>query len=116
MKATIFMSLRPIVSDTILLFLPVPPSNEVYLLQKYRWLILANQSNIRCRSDPRMNSHFHALMNTYDYEDALFRIGSNLTDFRDLKEMYVQFNSRNVGNPLLALNELEEHSKMKILT
>lgn len=55
-----------------------------------------------------MDSHFHALMNTYDYEDALFRIDPNLKDFRDLKEMYVQFNSRNGGNPLLARIELEE--------
>ena len=27
-------------------------------------------------------------MNTYDYEDALFRIDPNLRDFRDLKEKY----------------------------
>ena len=47
-------------------------------------------------------------MNTYDYEDALFRIDPNLREFRDLKEMYVQFNSRNGGNPLLARNELKE--------
>ena len=76
--------------------------------KKYRWLILSNQSNIRYHSDPRMDSHFHVLMNTYDYEDALFRIDPNLKDFRDLKEMYVQFNSRNGGNPLLARNELKE--------
>ena len=55
-----------------------------------------------------MDSHFHALMNTYDYEDALFRIDPNLKDFRDLKEMYVQFNSRNGGNPLLARNEFKD--------
>ena len=86
----------------------LPPSDEVYLLQKYRWLILSNQSNIRYHSDPRMDSHFHVSMNTYDYEDALFRIDPNLKDFRDLKEMYVQFNSRNGRNPLLARNELKE--------
>lgn len=86
----------------------LPPSDEVYLLQKYRWLILANRSNVRYRNEPRMDSHFHALMNTYDYEDALFRIDPNLKEFRDLKELYVQFNSRNGGNPLLARNELEE--------
>jgi transposase len=86
--------------------LSLPPSNEVYLLQKYRWLILTNQSNIRYHSDPRMDSHFHALMNTYDYEDALFRIDANLRDFRDLKELYLQFNSRNAGKPLEARNEL----------
>lgn len=47
-------------------------------------------------------------MNTYDYENALFRIDPNLKEFRDLKEMYVQFNSKNSGNPLLARNELKE--------
>lgn len=84
----------------------LPPSDEVYLLQKYRWLVLVNQSNIRYRNDPRMDAHFHALMNTYDYEDALFRMDSNLRDFRDLKEKYVQFNSRNGGNPLHARSEI----------
>ena len=29
----------------------LPPSDEVYLLQKYRWLILCNQSNIRYHTD-----------------------------------------------------------------
>lgn len=85
----------------------LPPSDEVYLLQKYRWLILSNQVNIRYHSNPRMDSHFHALMNTYDYEDALFRIDPNLREFRDLKELYIQFNSRNAGNPLAARGELK---------
>jgi transposase len=95
----------------------LPPSDEVYLLQKYRWLILSNQTNIRYHNDPRMDSHFHALMNTYDYEDALFRIDPNLRDFRDQKELYVQFNSRNAGKPIEARNELSklilEYSKSK---
>lgn len=86
----------------------LPPSDEVYLLQKYRWLVLSNQSNIKYHSDPRMDSHFHCLMNTYDYEDALFRIDPKLRDFRDLKEIYIQFNSRNAGKPIEARNELDE--------
>ena len=86
----------------------LPPSDEVYLLQKYRWLILVNQSNVRYHADPRMDPHFRVLMNTYDYEDALFRIDPNLRDFRDLKEKYVQFNSRNGGNPIKARSELCE--------
>ena len=85
---------------------PLPLSDEVYLLQKFRWLILASQSNIRYHADPRMDSHFHALMNTYDYEDALFRIDPDLKDYRDLKELYIQFNSTNSGKPLEARNEL----------
>ncbi len=86
----------------------LPPSNEVYLLQKYRWLILSNQSNIKYHYEPRMDAHFRCLMNTYDYEDALFRIDPKLKDFRELKELYIQFNSRNTGKPINARNELEE--------
>ncbi len=52
----------------------LPISDEVYILQKYRWLILSNQSNIRYHSDLRMDQHFHVLMNTYDYEDWLFAL------------------------------------------
>ena len=85
----------------------LPPSDEVYLLQKYRWLILANQANIRYHTDPRVDQHFHVLMNTYDYEDALFRIDPNLKDFRELKELYISFNSRNAGNPVSAKAELD---------
>ena len=55
-----------------------------------------------------MDSHFRCLMNTYDYEDALFRIDPKLKDFRDLKETYIQFNSRNAGKPLEARRELDE--------
>ena len=55
-----------------------------------------------------MDPHFHCLMNTYDYEDALFRIDPNLKDFRDLKELYIQFNTRNAGKPIEASKELEE--------
>ena len=85
---------------------PLPLSAKVYLLQKFRWLVLASQSNIRYHADPRMDSHFHALINTYDYENALFRIDPDLKDYRDLKELYIQFNSRNSGKPLEARNEL----------
>lgn len=85
----------------------IPPSDEVYLLQKYRWLILANQSNIKYHSDPRVDSHFHVLMNTFDYEDALFRIDPKLREYRELKEKYVQFNSRNAGNPTEARKEMQ---------
>lgn len=88
--------------------LSLPLSDEVYLLQKYRWLILSNHSNITYHSDPRMDSHFRCLMNTYDYEDALFRLDPKLRDFRDLKEKYIQFSNRNAGKPFEARKELDE--------
>lgn len=86
----------------------IPPSREVYLLQKYRWLILANRSTITYHSDPRMDTHFRCLMNTYDYEDALFQIDPNLRELRDLKEMYITFNERNAGQPMDARIELDD--------
>ncbi len=47
-------------------------------------------------------------MNTYDYEDALFRIDPRLRQFREYKELDICFNSRNAGNPLTAQKELDE--------
>lgn len=85
-----------------------PLSDEVYLLQKYRWLILANRSNIRYKSELRIDSHFHVLMNTYDYEDALFRVDPLLREMRDEKELYVSLNKRNAGNPIAARSEIKE--------
>ena len=86
----------------------LPPSDEVYLLRKYRWLVLSSQSNIKYHTDPRMDPHFRCLMNTFDYEDALFRIDPKLRDFRDLKVVYIRFNNRNAGNPISARIELAD--------
>lgn len=46
-------------------------------------------------------------MNTYDYEERLFRINPRLRRLRFLKERYVQFNTRNAGHPQTAKNEIE---------
>ena len=48
------------------------------------------------------------MMNTYDYESALFRINPVLKELRDLKEKYVQFNAHYAGNPMDARIELDE--------
>ncbi len=85
----------------------LPKSNEVYMLQKYRWLILTNQDKIRYRNSPLMDKHMHCLMNTYDYEDFLFRLDPNLKELRDLKELYISFNTRNAGNPVNAAKEID---------
>jgi len=47
-------------------------------------------------------------MNTYDYEDALFQIDPNLRELRDLKELYITFNTRNAGHPMDARLDLDE--------
>ena len=55
-----------------------------------------------------MDTRLHCLMNTYDYEDSLFMIDPNLRELRDLKELYVQFNTRNAGKPMDARIELDK--------
>lgn len=86
----------------------LPESDELYLLRKFRWLILMNQDRITYHTDLRIDKHFHRLMNTYDYEDTLFKIDSRLETLRRLKEKYVKFNTRNAGHPLTAEDELED--------
>lgn len=86
----------------------IPLSDEVYILQKYRWLILSNQNNITYHVDLRRDTHFGRMMNTYSYEDYLFRYVPRLRTLRDLKEMYISFNTRNAGDPVNAAKELDE--------
>ena len=86
----------------------LPISDEMYLLKKYRWLILANKSTLTYHTDLRMDPHFRCLMNTFDYEDRLFRIDKRLRVLRDLKESYISFNTRNAGNPINAAVEIED--------
>jgi len=85
----------------------LPPSDEVYLLQKYRWLILSSQSNIKYHTAPRIDPYFRCLMNTFDYEDALFRIDPKPKDFRDLKKSYIHFNNHNAADPVAARRDLD---------
>ena len=86
----------------------LPVSDEVYLLKKYRWLILKNQSSINYRIDTHLDFHFKYMMNTYAYELKLLDINPRIRLLRDWKEEYVTFNERNAGNPERAKVELEE--------
>ena len=85
----------------------LPVSDEVYLLKKFRWLILMNRSSIRYHTDKRFDHHFRYWMDTYDYESKLLALNPYLKDLRDYKELYVQFNERYAGNPEGASARLE---------
>ena len=86
----------------------LPESDEMYMLRKYRWLVLSNRENIVYRAELRMDPHFHRLMNTYDYEAQLFRIDPRLETLRDLKEKYIIFNKEYAGDPMKAATALED--------
>ena len=81
---------------------PVPVSDEVYLLQKYRWLILSNQSNISYHADLRMDRHFRRMMNTYDYEDALFRMDPRLKILRNFAKLLIKYEEEILNSFVMA--------------
>ena len=86
----------------------LPKSDEVYLLQNYRWILLANRRNIVYHAELRMDNHFRYYMNSYDYEEKFMELHPDLRELRDLKDLYVEFNDRNAGNPEQASKELDE--------
>lgn len=58
-----------------------------------------------------MDSYTHentTLLRIYDYEHELFKIDQNLAVFRDLKEMYIDFNNKYVGIPKEARKGLDD--------
>lgn len=83
-------------------------SDEVYLLQKHRWVMLKNVDNIDYSMPSHHDRHFGYNMDTYRYEDRFFKIHPDFREIRDLKEKYIQFNKRNAGNPQKASTELVE--------
>ena len=80
-------------------------SDEMYLLKKCKWLILSNSSNINYDSGYKYNYHFKLHLDTYSLEKKFFAIDSNLSIIRDLKEIYIEFNSKNYSS----LREVEEN-------
>jgi len=86
----------------------LPKSDEVYLLQNYRWLLLGNRRNIIYHAELRMDNHFRYYMNSYDYEKLFMDLHPDMRELRDLKEMYVEFNDRNAGDPDTAAKELDK--------
>ncbi|MCF0186900.1 MAG: ISL3 family transposase [Bacteroidaceae bacterium] len=83
-------------------------SDAVYLLSKHRWVILRNRDNIDYTMPSHRDYHFGFQMDTYRYEDFFLRIDPDMEPIRDLKEKYIRFNNRNIGNPARAELELTE--------
>ena len=86
----------------------VPVSDEVYLLQSHRWVLLRNEENIEYTKEPKYNKHFGRKMDTYAIQEKFMAINKDFFLIYELKEEYVAFNSRNAGNPEQAAIEIEE--------
>lgn len=67
-------------------------SNEVYLLNNYRWLILKNNESINYSTIRRYNRKLKRYVDTYDLEKAFMSLDDRFLEIRDLKEKYISFN------------------------
>lgn len=86
-------------------------SYEVYILKRYKWLILKNPKNIDYSHRAKFDRHFRYLMNIHDYEDKFFSIDPNLSDFKRLKNINIEFNSsylNDLDGARTRLNEIIE--------
>lgn len=95
-------------------------SNEVYILKKYKWALLKNNENIHYNSSSFYDRKLCRYVNTYEIIDLFLAIDPHFPELRYLKELYVDFNTRNKGNSdgakleLLELIQLYEKSKESI--
>lgn len=85
----------------------VPLSDEVYLLQKHRWVILKNQDNIVYSKNAKYNAHFKCYLNTYALEEKFLSIDKDLSVLRELKELYVVFNNSSYESTEAIAKELD---------
>ena len=85
----------------------VPLSDEVYLLQNHRWVLLRNQKNIDYSAEPKKNFHYGRVLSTQALEELFFALDPDLRALRDLKEDFVAFNSKHFDDPEEAAKELD---------
>ena len=90
----------------------IKPSREVVLLIDYRWVLLKNQDNINYPMVAHYHSKLESYMTTYDIEKEFFALSSDFKTLRDLKEIYIKFNSTNFLNQESCRTELEKIIKI----
>lgn len=82
-------------------------SDEVYLYDRCRWVILKNQDSLEYGVLPdRPDRHFRYYMDIYAYEEKFMNLDPQLMHMRELKEKYIRFNTQNAGNREKAAREL----------
>lgn len=82
-------------------------SKEYYLLKKYRWLLLSKPENIKSYGW-KYDSKFKREMCISDYFEELLKLNSNFKEIYDLKQKYIDFNSKYEGDPKRAKKALDE--------
>ena len=76
----------------------LPESDELYVLRKFKWVILKNKDNIKYSHDGRYNRKFKQCLNTYQIEAKFFDLDPTYREIRELKEKYIKFNNDHVND------------------
>lgn len=82
-------------------------SNEVYILKNYKWVLLKNMDHINYSTIKYKDSFLHMYLDTYEREKMFLELDSHFSKIRDLKELYIQFNSLFPQTSEQALTSLE---------
>ena len=83
-------------------------SKDYTLLKKYHGMLLKNGRDLKRYTQPRFNRILGRLMTTYDYFEWMYRIDPHLEHLRDLKELYIAFNTKYAGDPKGAAKALPQ--------
>ena len=76
----------------------IETSEELYLLNNYSFFLLANNDNIEYKYKRQYNKKFKMYLNTHQLEEMFFKVDSNLKIFRDLKQLYHDFNNHDYNS------------------
>ena len=71
----------------------IKASREVTLLIDYRWVLLKNHKDIHYSLDAHYHIKLESYMTTFDIEKEFFALSDDFKTLRDLKELYIEFNS-----------------------
>lgn len=93
-------------------------SEEVYLLNNARWVLLKNEHNINYDYSRHYNSFLDEYLDTYDWQKKFMSLDLNFPEIKRLKDKYEEFNERHQNDLEGAAEELdeliEEYSKSSI--
>ena len=98
----------------------IKQSQEITLLNNYKWVLLKNNDDINYSSKRHYHNLLGLYLDTYTIEKMFFELDSNFKTLRDLKEKYIIFNqtifnsAEEVNKELQSLIELYKASDQPI--
>ena len=86
----------------------IKDSEEIILLRDYRWVLLKDVGNINYSLKRYYHKKLGMYLDTYQIEQMFFAIDDKFKRIRDLKEMYIRFNSASYEDSNMIGKQLDE--------